>query len=343
MTATDGSIGKDGKSERPVAVWLLTVAFLVFAMVLIGGATRLMHAGLSMVEWRPLIGALPPMNEADWAALFAKYRQFPEYQKLNQGMTLAAFKEIFLFEYVHRLMGRLIGLAFALPMLFFLFSGRLRRRRVGPVIGLFLAGGAQGLIGWWMVKSGLVDRPDVSHYRLTIHLGLAIAIFGALIWFALDMLLGPGSRRVGRRGLIELITLVIFLQMLLGAMVAGLDAGLIYNSFPRMGGNWLPADIWVLVPGWRNLLENPATLQFAHRLGAVLASLLVLLFWWRARTNGAGPVRRTAHLLVLLVLAQFLLGVLTLLYAVPVGLGVAHQGFALLLFGAAVGTARLLK
>ena len=217
------------KSERPIAIWLLIVAFMVFCMVILGGATRLTHSGLSMVEWRPLMGILPPWGEAAWQDVFAKYQLYPEYLKINKGMTLSEFKQIFYFEYSHRVLGRLIGAAFALPFLFFLFSKRVTKQRLPSLIGLFLIGGFQGLIGWWMVKSGLVEDPDVSHYRLTVHLGVAILIFGALIWVALNIIsddTGEGlTGGTGPTGLANVVVLVVFVQMLLGAMVAGLDAG----------------------------------------------------------------------------------------------------------------------
>ena len=319
--------------ERPLALWLISIAALVFAMVLLGGATRLTHSGLSMVDWRPVTGWLPPLSEAEWSRAFEAYKQFPEYQKLNRGIDLAVFKGIFWFEYTHRLLGRLIGLAFALPFLWFWIRGRIRRRRVAVLLGLLLLGGLQGLVGWWMVKSGLIDRPDVSHYRLTLHLGLAVAVFAALIWVALDML-GIEQRPQGARAVAGLLLILIFLQILLGAMVAGLDAGFVYNSFPMMGQYWWPPDAWALTPPWRNLVENGVTLQFAHRTGALVVTLAALWACWQGRREVALRVP-LIHLLVLLVL-QVGLGIATLVLAVPVVLGVAHQGAALLLLAAAV-------
>lgn len=323
--------------ERPLALWLISVAALVFAMVLLGGATRLTHSGLSMVDWRPLTGWLPPLSEAEWRRAFEAYKPFPEYQQLNRGITLAAFKAIFWFEYAHRLLGRLIALAFALPLLWFWLRGRIRRRRLPALLGLFLLGGLQGLVGWWMVRSGLIDRPDVSHYRLTLHLGLAVAVFAGLIWLALD-LLGIERRPGGARALGLSLLILIYLQILLGAMVAGLDAGFIYNTFPMMGQYWWPPDAWALTPGWRNLVENGVMLQFAHRLGALAVALLVIWAWWQGRREEA--LRVPLYLLLVLLVVQIGLGVYTLLQQVPVALGVAHQGAALLLFAATVLVAK---
>jgi len=335
------------KSERPIALWLLVVAFMVFCMVVLGGATRLTHSGLSMVEWRPLMGILPPWGDVAWQEVFAKYQLYPEYQKINKGMTLPEFKQIFYFEYSHRVLGRLIGAAFALPFLFFLFTKRITKRRLPSLVGLFLIGGFQGLIGWWMVKSGLVEDPDVSHYRLTVHLGVAILIFGALIWVALDIFrtdAGKGPTGGSRpSGLAKVVVLVVFVQMLLGAMVAGLDAGFIYNTFPDMNGRWLAEDIWHMTPGWINPLENPATVQFNHRIGGYLAAILVLLLWWRGLKSGFEAARVALHITLVLLIIQFLLGVLTLILVVPLSLGIAHQAVALLLFAACIYTAHKLK
>jgi len=328
---------------RPaVAAWLFLVATMVVAMVMLGGATRLTHSGLSMVEWKPLMGSLPPMDEAAWQETFQKYQQFPEYQKINQGMTLAGFKGIFYYEYSHRVLGRAIGLVFALPFLWFLFTGRIERRRRKVLAGLFLLGGLQGLIGWWMVKSGLVDRPDVSHYRLTVHLGVAFLILGALIWVALDLL--SRSEPVAASGAVRglrvwswLAVLLVLLQALSGGLVAGLDAGFVYNSFPMMNEYWLPPELGTLSPWWLNMFENVVTVQFDHRIGAYLCALLLLGLWFKARSLALGRPARLALNLMLLVLAvQFALGVSTLLLVIPVSLAVLHQGGALLLFATTV-------
>jgi len=326
---------------RPqVAAWLVVVAVMVAAMVLLGGATRLTHSGLSMVQWRPLMGILPPLGEAAWAEVFALYKAYPEYQQINQGMNLAAFKSIFYFEYSHRLLGRSIGLAFAVPFLWFWFHGRLERRHLAPLFGLFLLGGLQGLIGWWMVKSGLVDQPDVSQYRLAVHLGMAVAIFGGLIWVILDLQGGvPIHAGHGRelRLWSKLIVGWVFLQILSGALVAGLDGGLVYNTFPMMNQYWLPPELTDLSPGWLNMFKNAVTVQFDHRLGAYLCTILILALWHRSRTFTLAPAaRRALHLTLAALALQVGLGIATLLWVVPVPLAMLHQGGALLLFAAAV-------
>lgn len=313
---------------RAVAIWLFVMAALVFAMVLLGGATRLTESGLSMVDWRPLMGVLPPLNQAEWLAVFQDYKAYPEYQQINEGMSLEAFKRIFWFEYAHRVLGRAIGLAFALPLLVFLLRRQVPAGYGLRLAGLFLLGGLQGLVGWWMVKSGLVNEPDVSHYRLATHLGLAVAIFAALLWTALD--LAAGRARIAT-GLGLWLLVALFAQILLGALVAGLNAGLVYNSFPTMNGYWIPPELGFQSPLWRDLVENPVSVQFLHRLGAVLVAVLALAWAWRERAGGW-----RALLLALGVAGQFLLGVVTLLQQVPLGLGLAHQGGALLLLAIAV-------
>ncbi len=346
MTTSGEMESNDGHAVRArpmVAAWLLVVAAMVTAMVMLGGATRLTHSGLSMVQWQPLMGTLPPLNEADWLDTFNKYKQYPEYQKINQGMTLSEFKGIFYYEYSHRVLGRGIGLVFAVPFLWFLLTGRIERRRRAAIFALFVLGGLQGLIGWWMVKSGLVDRPDVSHYRLTVHLGVAFLILGGLIWVALDLLAKArtavaataGDR--GLRALSWLAVVLVFLQVLSGGLVAGLDAGFVYNSFPMMNEYWLPPELAELTPWWLNMLENVVTVQFDHRIGAYLCTLLFLGLWFKARSIVLDPAARLALNLMLVALGvQLALGVATLLLIIPVSLAVLHQGGALLLFAATV-------
>jgi len=332
-------------SARPyVGGWLLAVGAMVAAMVLLGGATRLTHSGLSMVQWQPLMGILPPLGKGAWAEVFAMYKAYPEYQQINQGMTLGEFKRIFYFEYSHRLLGRSIGLVFAVPFIWFLATGRLERRRRLVLFGLLLAGGLQGLIGWWMVQSGLVDRPDVSQYRLAIHLGLAFIIFAGLIWVALDLLSDSAGRHsAGRTGAIFLVG-VVFLQVLSGALVAGLDGGLVYNSFPMMNQYWLPPELSQLRPVWTNLFENPVTVQFDHRIGAYICTILVVVLWWRLRGAGISPAARFALRLTIGALAvQLALGIATLLWAVPLPLAMLHQAGALLFFSATLLLAHRLR
>jgi len=347
ISAAAGGVSAAGdlarSRERPLGIWLLCVAALVFAMVLLGGATRLTHSGLSMVEWQPLMGVLPPLDEAEWQETFAKYQQYPEYQKINRGMSLAEFKRIFYFEYAHRVLGRAIGLSFALPFLWFLWRRAIARRHIPVLLGLFVLGGLQGVVGWWMVKSGLVDRPDVSHFRLTVHLGLAAAIFAALIWVAFGYLSDAGARaraRGGRHGRLArwtgLVLLLVFAQLLSGGLVAGLDAGMVYNSFPMMNAHWLPPELGQLSPLWRDLVDNPVTVQFSHRIGAYLTLLAVVALWWQGRRLAAPQASLAYHLVLAAVVLQFALGVATLLTVVALPLGVAHQGGAMLLIASLV-------
>src|SRR5262245_58047566 len=327
-------------TSRAVAVWLLVCALAVAGMVVVGGITRLTHSGLSMVEWQPLVGAIPPLAEADWQAVFDKYRQTPEYRLVNPGMSLAEFKGIFWWEYAHRLLGRAIGLVFLGPLLWFWWRGRIPAPLGRKLAGVFLLGGLQGALGWYMVASGLVDEPRVSHLRLAAHLGLAFLILGAMLWIAFDVLY---PHREPRRAAGQIapfagaITGIVFLQVLAGGLVAGIRAGKAYNTFPLMNGHLVPPETFALDPWWLNFLNNMATVQFDHRLLAWLLLLLAPWLWWRVRRSDATARARTAaHLLVGTVVAQFALGVATLLAAVPVELGAAHQGVATLVFAASL-------
>ena len=309
--------------RNPVGLWLLAVAALVAGMVLLGGATRLTDSGLSIVEWKPVAGALPPLSAADWQAEFDSYRQFPEYRKINRGMSLDEFKRIYWFEWSHRQLGRLIGVAFLAPFLWFLARRRIDRAQGVRLAAVFALGGLQAAVGWWMVASGLIERPDVSHLRLATHLGLAVLLFGALLWEAWR-LLAPGARAAGPRALAVLLAVAVFAQLLLGALVAGLDAGLAYNTFPTMNGAWIPDDLARPGPWW----DNPTAVQFAHRIGAFAVAALCLVAWARAPA-AFGLVAAVAA-------AQFALGVLTLLHQVPTSLGLLHQAGALALFAASL-------
>lgn len=328
--------------RRRVAVWLLLCAAMVFAIVVVGGITRLTHSGLSIVEWQPLLGALPPLQHADWEALFAKYRETPEYRLVNFDMDLAGFQRIFWWEWIHRLLGRLIGVVFLLPFVWFLMRARLERALAWKLAGVFLLGALQGALGWYMVASGLVEDPRVSHFRLTAHLGVALAIFAAELWIALG-LLAP-SRRVdtppalGRLAFV--IAAVVFVIALSGGFVAGLRAGYAYNTFPLMNGHWIPPEILLLEPWWKNFFYNMATVQFVHRSIAWLLMVLVPLLWWRALAGPLAPSqRRACHALLATLALQVTLGIATLLTAVPVSLGAAHQGGAVLLLAAALWAA----
>lgn len=321
-------------ARRQVAAWLLICCAMIFAMVILGGVTRLTGSGLSMVEWDPIFGVVPPLDQADWEAVFAKYRESPEYRKVNVGMDLAGFKSIYWFEYSHRLLGRSIGTVFLLPFLYFLFARKLTPRLVPRLALAFVLGGLQGLLGWYMVKSGLVDNPHVSQYRLTAHLSLALLIYAYLLWLLFDLLFrsagaadNPPRMKLAGKLLLGLVALTI----VSGGFVAGLKAGHAYNTFPKMGDHWLPPAGWMLQPGWRNLFENIATVQFDHRVLATLTFTGVLLFWlWSWRRRPTPGARATAHLLMLMVCIQVTLGISTLLLHVPVALAATHQAGALL-------------
>ena len=315
--------------RRQVAGWLLLCAALTFAVVLVGGVTRLTRSGLSIVEWQPLIGLLPPLSQADWEALFAKYRETPEFRLVNFDMTLEGFKRIFWWEYVHRLLARLIGVVFLLPYLYFLLKRKLGRPLAWQLAGIFLLGALQGAMGWYMVKSGLVDDPKVNPVRLTLHLGLALAIFCAEFWLALQLI----ARRENFDPLAVWPPIIIFVMALSGGMVAGLRAGYAYNTFPLMNGQLVPPEVMLLDPWWRNLLYNMATVQFVHRAFFWAVLILVGIAWWRARKTITGNVLLAAFVI------QAALGISTLLMGVPIAVGALHQGGAVLLLAAALWNA----
>ena len=331
------------QSTRAIAVWLLLCCAMVFAIVVVGGVTRLTHSGLSIVEWQPFVGSIPPLNDAQWQLMFEKYQQTPEFKLRNFDMGVAEFKGIFWWEYFHRLLGRLIGVVFLLPFVYFLWRGTARGTLAWKLAGILLLGAMQGAMGWFMVKSGLVDEPRVSHLRLTAHLGLAFLIFAAQFWVALDLL----SPRKSRSQVPPLLTRfsqwlagLVFLMVLSGGLVAGLRAGLAYNTFPLMHGHFIPPDMFVLDPWYANFIGNMATVQFDHRLIAWMLAILIPLLWWRVlRAAVPAPARLASHLLLGMLAIQFTLGVATLLMAVPVVLGVAHQAGALILFAAALALA----
>ena len=326
-------------TDRAVGVWLLVCCFLVFAMVVLGGVTRLTGSGLSMVRWAPLSGAIPPITAAAWEAEFNHYQQSPEFQKVNHQMTVNEFKTIFYVEYFHRLLGRAIGLVFLVPFLVFLWRGRIRRALIPKLSLVFVLGGLQGLLGWYMVKSGLVDVPRVSPYRLTAHLIVAVAIYAYLFWTSLG-LLSDRSRHSTvstlSRGAIG-ITAMIVVTILSGGFVAGLKAGHAFNTFPLMGGQWIPAGYRVAEPFWLNFFETIPAVQFNHRWLAITTFVLVLLFALRAwRDDALRMYRAAVGVLAMLALIQVSLGISTLVLHVPVVLAAAHQGAALALLTAAL-------
>ena len=317
------------RDDKAIAVWLGAVCLCIAAMVVLGGLTRLTHSGLSITEWRPVTGWLPPLSASDWNAEFARYQESPEFQKVNSGMNVEQFKGIFWLEYVHRLVGRLTGLVFLVPFVWFIVRRRLNARQIAIFAGILALGGMQGVIGWYMVKSGLVDRPAVSHYRLTVHLGMAFAVYGLTFW---QLLLHAGLQRrpqplVARLG--GTLLALSALQIVYGALVAGLHAGLFFNTFPLMNGHLVPP-LMAQSPWYLNFVENPVAVQFVHRLLAFALALIAVVLVIVART--ADRVLHQAAIAALAIMAvQFGLGVATLLFRVPVGLGVAHQFGALLL------------
>ncbi|MEZ0300427.1 MAG: COX15/CtaA family protein [Hyphomicrobiaceae bacterium] len=327
-----------------VRIWLYAVAALVFLMVSIGGATRLTGSGLSITEWQPIMGAVPPLTEADWQQAFAKYREIPQYQHVNRGMSLEAFKFIYWWEWTHRFLGRLIGVVFLVPFLYFLATGQIPRAMSGRLAGIFALGALQGALGWYMVSSGLATRIDVSQYRLALHLGLAILIFGALLWVALS--LGPTTERHAAgwspqaRAAVAILALM-FLQILLGGLVAGLKAGSGYNTWPLMDGQLIPDGLGIMQPWYLNLFENAMTVQFSHRMVAYVLTAAVMWHAWRLREELAGAT--SAKVLAVAVVAQAALGVWTLLAQVPLALGLAHQAGAAAVFGVAIWHLHVLR
>lgn len=319
-----------------VVAWLFIVAALIFVMVVVGGITRLTESGLSMVEWHPVTGWLPPLSDAAWQVEFDKYRAFPEYQQVNRGMSLDDFKAIYYWEYGHRLLGRIIGVVFAVPFVLFVLSGRIRRHEVPWFTFLFAAGGAQGALGWFMVQSGLVDRPDVSQYRLAAHLLLAFCIYGLIVWTAWRIR-EEGTGRIavpGMTGLATALCILVLVQIALGAFVAGTNAGLVYNTWPLMDGKLVPDGLFVFDPVWLAPFEDHLTIQFLHRVTAYAVLAVAIHAWLRARKGGDARVRRTAGGLAHGVLFQVAVGIATLLLAVPVWLGAVHQATALLIWTA---------
>ncbi len=324
-------------SRRAIACWLLVCCAMVFVMVVLGGVTRLTHSGLSMVEWRPLTGILPPLDEAEWRETFAKYQQYPEFQKLNRDMDLEDFKSIFWLEYLHRLWGRAIGVVFAAPFLWFLLRGAVDRWLAPKLIAMFVLGGLQGLMGWFMVKSGLFDRPDVSQYRLTAHLALAFLVYGYMLWVALGLLYREPAALRGSPPWLHrfaiLLTVLASITVLSGGLVAGIDAGFAYNTFPLMDGRLVPGGLFEMTPLFINAFENATLVQFDHRVLAIATVLLGVVLWLAARRTALPARARLAvRATVLAVVLQFGLGVATLLTIVALPIAAAHQAGAMVVF-----------
>jgi heme a synthase len=341
-TAARPRAAKPAAAERglgPVAAWLFLCCALIFLMVVVGGITRLTLSGLSITEWNPVIGVLPPLSATQWAAEFARYQQIPEYRLVHFGMTLAEFKGIYFWEYAHRLLGRLIGVAFAVPLIWFWLRGRLPRRLAPALAGILALGFAQGLLGWYMVESGLAQRVEVSQYRLVAHLALALAIYGAILWAALGLVRAPSPQALGAgwRRAAEAVVLLVAVTILAGGFVAGTRAGLTYNTFPLMDGRLVPTGYVRLHPFIRNWFENIAAVQFDHRVLAMTTAAAVLLLWacaWRAHLPK--PAHVALHLLLAAAAVQVALGISTLLLVVPIPLAVTHQAGAVILLTAAI-------
>ncbi len=324
---------------RALRLWLGALAALIIAMILVGGATRLTDSGLSITEWQPIVGAVPPLSQADWQRAFAAYQKIPEYTELKHGMSLDEFKSIYWWEWAHRFLGRLIGIAFFVPLVVFWFAGYIPRALLPRLIGLFLLGGLQGAVGWYMVKSGLVERTDVSQYRLAAHFGIALIILGYTLWllFGIGKKVPEEPRARGAAWVALLVLALIFVQMLAGALVAGLDAGMGFNTWPLINGAFVPSGLGEASPWYLNLFENPLAVQFDHRMlgyAVVLAALGQIL--WLAVKRAPPVLIGSALVLALFAVLQATLGVWTLLLAVPITLGLAHQAGAVALFAAAL-------
>jgi len=326
-------------ARRQVATWLFICAAMVFSILVVGGVTRLTHSGLSIVEWAPIVGTIPPLNAQEWDETFEKYKKTPEYKQVNHQMTVGEFKGIFFWEYFHRLLGRLVGMVFFIPFVYFLLRKRLSPSLIPKLLGIFCLGGLQGAMGWYMVKSGLVDDPRVSHFRLTSHLSIAFLIFISMMWVGLG-LVADRARTTADAALRKLqkigfwLCLLVFYMILTGGLVAGIRAGKAYNTFPLMNGYVVPPEIFMIDPWYLNFFNNMATTQFDHRLGAWLLAFIVPWFWWRIRNSSAPARAKTAAgTLLAVIVAQISLGITTLLLQVPVAFGAAHQGGAMVVFG----------
>ena len=351
------------KKDRPIVVWLLLGCILIFAMVVVGGMTRLTNSGLSMVEWNLFMGSVPPTSETDWQELFDKYKQYPEYKLVNFNISLDEFKSIFYWEYGHRMLGRLLGVIFLVPFLWFWIKGRISKELMPKLLIILAMGAFQGFLGYWMVESGLVKDPDVSHYRLAAHLLTAFLTFAYTFWVALGLMfrspetrdqspdnleqdaglghrpsaLNESSNKPAIFKWIQLLLVVLIIQIVWGAYVAGLNAGKIYNTWPKMGEDWVAESVTAMTPWWHNFIEGMAGVQFVHRyLAYAVVGLVLFIYFKGRRMNLFVSQRRGLNALLIAVGLQFILGVFTLLYAVPISLGLLHQLGAFFLLGATV-------
>lgn len=329
------------KSARgAIALWLTAIFVLVVAMILVGGMTRLTDSGLSITEWKPVTGAIPPLGATDWIAEFDKYQATPEFQLVNANMTLAEFKGIYWWEWGHRFLGRFIGLVWAIGFVWFLVRKQIPTGWMGRLICIGALGGLQGAIGWWMVSSGLTGRMvDVASYRLAVHLGLAFVILGLIAWYVFELrrdgveLLQARRRR--ENGLVMLASIlgaVLFAQILLGALVAGIDAGRSFPTWPSMAGEFLPSESFGYMPLWTNFFENPALVQFNHRMMGYIAFVLGAYTWWRSRKSAVAGVRSAFGLMSAMLFLQMVLGIMTVIYAAPLHIAITHQLGAVILF-----------
>ncbi|MDI7921148.1 COX15/CtaA family protein [Ferirhizobium litorale] len=341
--AAEGKIRREMRREErnrlALRIWLGVVLVTLFCLVLVGGATRLTDSGLSITEWKPIHGVIPPLTAAEWEEEFKLYQRIPQYSELNTHMSVDEFKTIFWWEWAHRLLARGIGVIFAVPLLVFWVTGRIERRLRLPLLALLALGGFQGFIGWWMVSSGLADRVSVSQYRLATHLTIACLIFAAATWIMRglsphsdDPIPSPGSRRMAM-----VVALMVLFQIYLGALVAGLDAGLSYTTWPLMDGALVPGDLFIQQPGWINLFENPKTVQFVHRLGAYTLFTLALLHMIQClRAAPQTTHARRSVVLFVMVCMQAAIGVITLVLQVPLAWALMHQAGALIVLGFAI-------
>jgi cytochrome c oxidase assembly protein subunit 15 len=325
--------------HKSVIIWLLTGCALIFLMVVVGGITRLTNSGLSMVDWKLVVGMIPPLNEQDWINTFDKYKQFPEYQEVNYLFTLDEFKAIFFWEYIHRLIGRFVGLVFIIPFFYFLIKNKIQGKLIGKCVIILCMGAFQGFLGWWMVKSGLVNDPDVSHYRLATHLTSAFLTFAYTFWVALELMTKEEKRPnvpYLRKGVLTLFFITV-LQIVYGAFVAGLNAGFIMNTWPKMGDTWIAESVTAMEPFWTNFVDGIGGVQFIHRyLAYIVVGLVIFLLIKSTKFELNSSQNKSLIALIVVVFFQFLLGVFTLVYAVPVWLGVTHQVGAFFLLGAVV-------
>ena len=327
------------KDNKKVIYWLLIGCLLIFVMVVVGGITRLTHSGLSITNYKLISGIIPPMNDIEWQEAFDLYKQYPEYQKLNTHFTLEDYKDIYFWEWIHRVIGRMIGLVFILPFLYFLITKQLSKPTIKKSLVLLCLGAFQGFMGWYMVKSGLIDRPDVSHYRLAAHLTIAFVTFAYTFWVALDLIF-PKRKQINSkfRNLVRMGLVVLMIQIIYGGFVAGLDAGFIHNFWPLMSeGKWIHETVFMEQnPVYKNFIEGKSGVQFVHRILAYIVCIIVFLIYYKAKIMSQLTKYQLIGInsLMLMVIVQFVLGVLTIIYQVPVWLGVAHQVGAFFLLSA---------